>query len=90
MFCSLAGLILVFGTLKFLHIPLRSFEHMRMKGIEMELKPICVTVADACRLSGLGRTKIYELISQNQLESTVVGCRRLIRYESLDRLLMHS
>lgn len=53
----------------------------------MELTPISLTISDACRVSGLGRTKLYELIRSGLLESTVVGGRRLIRYDSLNQLL---
>lgn len=46
------------------------------------------SVAEACKASGLGRTKIYTLIAEGCLESTTVGRRRLILVASLQRLLM--
>ena len=49
--------------------------------------PIAVTVEDAQRLSGLGKTKLYELISQRKLKSVAVGRRRLILFASLVALL---
>jgi excisionase family DNA binding protein len=36
------------------------------------------TIADACEATGLGRTKIYELIGDGQLVATSVGRRRLV------------
>jgi len=51
------------------------------------LKPITVTVAEAKRLSGLGHTKLWELIGNGVLDSVRVGRRRLVIYASLCRLL---
>jgi hypothetical protein len=52
-----------------------------------ELKPITITVAEAKRLSGLGHTKLWELIGSGVLENVQVGRRRLVIYASLCRLL---
>ena len=51
------------------------------------IEPLAVTVPVALRLSGLGRTKLYELIAAKKLESTTIGTRRLINYASLKALL---
>jgi hypothetical protein len=51
-------------------------------------KPITVTVKKSIELSGLGLTKIYELINSGVLETTYVGKRRLITYRSLEKLLL--
>ena len=48
---------------------------------------ITVPVARAREISGLGNTKIYELIKTGELKSTTVGCRRLIFMDSLLTLL---
>jgi excisionase family DNA binding protein len=45
--------------------------------------PILVTVPEAIRLTGLGRTKIFELIREAKLKSVTVGRRRLIRFDSI-------
>lgn len=34
-----------------------------------ELKPVTVTIETALKLSGLGRTKLYELINQGKLKT---------------------
>ena len=41
------------------------------------------TVAEACEVTGLGRTKIYELIGNGRLTTTTVGHRRLVIVQSL-------
>ena len=48
---------------------------------------ITCSVAEACKATGLGRTKIYALISEGCLESTTVGRRRLVDVGSLRKLL---
>ena len=45
------------------------------------------TVAEACKATGLGRTKMYALMAEGCLSSTTVGRRRLIFVESLSKLL---
>ncbi|MDE3017252.1 MAG: helix-turn-helix domain-containing protein [Pseudomonadota bacterium] len=49
-------------------------------------KPITVTVNSALDLTGLGRTKLYELIGSGQLKTVTIGRRRLIVYSSLEAL----
>jgi hypothetical protein len=49
--------------------------------------PISVTLPEACRLSGLGISKIYEAINNNTLESVAIGKRRLVLYQSLVRMI---
>lgn len=49
--------------------------------------PIAVTVKDATRMSGLGRTKLYELLGTGVLKSRRIGTRRLILVSSIERLL---
>ena len=45
-----------------------------------------VTVLDACKLSSLGRTKIFELIQAGVLKSTKVGSGRLVSVASIRAL----
>jgi excisionase family DNA binding protein len=54
---------------------------------EKHVVPITVTVPVACKLTGLGISKIYELMREGKITSTMVGRRRLLFYESLERLL---
>lgn len=45
------------------------------------------TIDKACEATGLGRTKLYELIGSGQLITTTVGRRRLVLVRSLLALL---
>jgi excisionase family DNA binding protein len=45
------------------------------------------TIDEACKATGLGRTKLYELIATGQLITTTVGRRRLVMVRSLLALL---
>jgi len=51
----------------------------------MEL--LTVTVADACKALGIGRTKIYELIASNQIEILKIGKRTLVKTASIRALV---
>ena len=50
---------------------------------KQEAQPLTITVKQALELSGLGLTKLYELINSGELETVFVGRRRLITYRSL-------
>lgn len=45
--------------------------------------PMAYTVPDACRTSGVGTTKLYELIGQGVLDARKAGRRTLITADSL-------
>ena len=45
------------------------------------------TVAEACEATGLGRTKLYELVGDGQVDTTTIGRRRLVQVRSLRQLL---
>jgi excisionase family DNA binding protein len=51
------------------------------------LEPISITVPTALKLSGLGRTKLYELIASKQIRAVRVGARRLVDFASLKAFL---
>jgi hypothetical protein len=51
------------------------------------LKPLSVTVSTACALSGLGPTKVWELIKKGRLEVVRIDRRTLVKFPSLERLL---
>jgi excisionase family DNA binding protein len=48
------------------------------------------TIAEACQVTGLGRTKLYELIAEGHLATTTIGRRRLVLVRSLLSLLQNS
>ena len=45
------------------------------------------TVAEACAATGLGRTKLYELIGAGSVATTLIGRRRLVSVKSLVHLI---
>jgi len=45
------------------------------------------TVAEACAATGLGRTKLYELIGAGSVATTLIGRRRLVSVKSLSQLI---
>jgi excisionase family DNA binding protein len=50
-------------------------------------KPLAVPVGTALEISGIGRTKLYELIAEGRLKTVTIGRRRLINYRSLEALI---
>jgi len=61
-------------------------ENHNQKTNSLNARPLAVGPAEAARLVGVGRTKIYELLS-GELASFKVGTRRLIRVAELERWL---
>jgi excisionase family DNA binding protein len=51
------------------------------------LKPLSLTVKATCALTGLGPTKVWELIRDGRLEVARVDGRTLVRFSSIERLL---
>jgi len=51
-----------------------------------DVEPICVRIAAAVKLTGIGRSTLYELIKEGELETIKVGRSTFIRYASLKRL----
>lgn len=49
--------------------------------------PLAYSVRDACRVSSIGRTRLYSLIKEKKLEARKVGKRTLILAASLHRLV---
>ncbi|SOB79016.1 DNA binding domain-containing protein, excisionase family [Sphingomonas guangdongensis] len=62
-------------------------EHRMLIDRTQIAEPWAVRVDDACRLTGLGRTTIYELMRSGRLRSVKVGRARLIDRASLRTLI---
>lgn len=45
--------------------------------------PIAVTIQDACRMIGIGRSSLYELIASGTIEARKSGSRTVILVDSL-------
>jgi excisionase family DNA binding protein len=54
---------------------------------ENEMDPVTTSIADAGKALSLGRTTINSLIKCNKLETIKIGRRRLIKTESIRRLI---
>lgn len=51
------------------------------------MEPVTISVTGAAKALGLGRTSIYSLISEGRLETVKFGRRRLVKTESIRRLV---
>ena len=52
------------------------------------VEPICVRINDAARMIGVGRTKLYELIADGEVETVKLGKSTRVITASLHRLIM--
>lgn len=50
-------------------------------------EPLAYSVKDACRLTSIGKTRMYSLIAQGKVEARKIGKRTLITTASLHRLI---
>ncbi len=51
------------------------------------MEPLAVSINDAARALGLGRTSIYTMIGDGRLEAFKLGRRTLVKTESIRRLV---
>ncbi|NJM49701.1 MAG: helix-turn-helix domain-containing protein [Sphingomonadales bacterium] len=58
-----------------------------LDALSLPLEPITVRIPVAVQLTGIGRSKIYELISSGDIETVKVGASTLITVASLKRLI---
>jgi excisionase family DNA binding protein len=50
---------------------------------------LTISVAKTIKVLGLGRTTVYNLIRSGELETVKIGNRRLVKVESIRRLIDH-
>ena len=50
-------------------------------------EPLAYSVADACKVSSIGKTRLYALIGEGRLEARKIGKRTLIPAASLRALI---
>lgn len=60
-----------------LHEPRAASAHM----------PLTVRIPEACRLTGIGRSKLYELIASGDIQTIKVGSITLIPIKALEQFL---
>ena len=51
------------------------------------IEPLAYSVKEACRVSSIGRTRLYQLIAEGRLEARKIGRRTIIPAESLRALI---
>lgn len=51
------------------------------------IRPISVRISEACRLTGIGRSKLYELIAAGEIHIVEIGAITVIPMNSLERLI---
>lgn len=56
------------------------------RGWEKRIEPLTVRISTAVRITGLSRSRIYELIQSGDLETTKVGRATLVQFRSLKLL----
>lgn len=54
---------------------------------ERKIEPLTVRISTAVRITGLSRSRVYELIQSGDLETVKVGRATLIQYGSLKALV---
>nr|WP_314446802.1 helix-turn-helix domain-containing protein [uncultured Sphingomonas sp.] len=52
------------------------------------MEAMLVSIPDAAKALGIGRSKVYELLTEGRLEAVSIGRRRLIRAASLKALAL--
>jgi excisionase family DNA binding protein len=51
------------------------------------MEPIAISINEAAKIVGLGRTSIYAMIADGRLEAFKIGRRTLVLVESIRRLV---
>lgn len=68
-------------------VPVSTRIHSQTPKAPQLSEPLSVRVREACRLTGIGRSKLYELISAGEIEIIKVGTITLIPVQSLRHFL---
>lgn len=58
-----------------------------MTAANAKIEPLAYSIADACRVTSIGRTRLYNLIAEGRLEVRKIGRRSLIPATSLRALI---
>lgn len=61
-----------------------------MPTLPLPLEPLTVRIPVAVRLTGIGRSKLYELIKSGDVEIVKLGASTLVMVASLRRLIQKS
>ncbi len=55
--------------------------------IDTQPERITVRIREACRMTGIGRSKLYELIGEGEIEVVKIGAMTLVPVASLRKLI---
>ena len=55
--------------------------------MEIEMDPITCSVADAAKAIGVSRATLYNYMSEGKIAAVKVGGRRLVKIDSVKRLV---
>lgn len=58
----------------------------RVETFPSSLEPITVRIPMAIKLTGIGRSKLYQLIRSGEIETVKIGSATLVKMTSLRRL----
>jgi hypothetical protein len=58
--------------------------------VPQAMKPLAVSVKTARLLLDIGNTKMWELIKDSRVETISIGRKRLVTYDSLEKLIRAS
>lgn len=61
--------------------------HQGLAPAYQPLEPLAYSIAEACHVSSLGRTRIYQLIGEGRLQTRKIGSRTIIPAASLRALI---
>jgi excisionase family DNA binding protein len=53
----------------------------------MDMTPYSLTITEACKRYGIGRSRLYELIATKQIAAKKLGARTLVLAESIEGYL---
>lgn len=53
----------------------------------MEQEPFLISIDETQKMIGVGRTKVYQLMDDRELESVKIGDRRLITMPSIKKMI---
>lgn len=51
------------------------------------MEPFVVSISEAAKALSLGRTSVYAMLADGRLEAIKLGSRRLVKTESIRRLI---
>lgn len=57
---------------------------------QSQTEPLAVRIPEACRLTGIGRSKLYQMIGDGYIKTVKVGAITLVPMRTLRRLIDRS